>query len=306
MLSTAADPYDPRPSCTTGTDHSAKQDRRVARGAATPPPTRSRDWSTRAESGSPATRSAPAPSPTSARSTTASTRSPPGTTSAPPAPQARPVRVGLLAPPGEPADHQAGARDLQRLRAHADPVQRRSRPAGQERRASRPTRPPGSTRWSSPSAAARTTSRRSSPATPPSSSAPPACAAPTWSPGTRPPGSTSYVKCAGDAACKAEADRRLLTDRWRDDARGGQVDLGGDPNLYSFYFRSRFDLGNGGERRGDLRRHARRLRVDGARRPARRLRPRRRRLHSARRCARRRCGRLDRPRVRAAAARHGR
>ena len=31
-LSTAAKPYDPRPSCTSGTDHSAKQDRRVAAG----------------------------------------------------------------------------------------------------------------------------------------------------------------------------------------------------------------------------------------------------------------------------------
>ena len=51
-----------------------------------------------------------------------------------------------------------------------------------------------------------------------------------------------YVKCADGSACEAEADRRLLTDRWRDDARGGQVDVNGDPNLYSFYRRSRFDL----------------------------------------------------------------
>ena len=51
-----------------------------------------------------------------------------------------------------------------------------------------------------------------------------------------------YVKCADGSACEADADRRLLTDRWRDDARGGEVDAAGDPNLYSFYFRSRFDL----------------------------------------------------------------
>jgi dienelactone hydrolase len=51
-----------------------------------------------------------------------------------------------------------------------------------------------------------------------------------------------YVKCADGSTCEANADRRLLTDRWRDDARGGEVDAGGDPNLYSFYMRSRFDL----------------------------------------------------------------
>ena len=51
-----------------------------------------------------------------------------------------------------------------------------------------------------------------------------------------------YVKCAGGSACEAEADRRVLTDRWRADARGGQVDVNGDPNLYSFYRRSRYDL----------------------------------------------------------------
>jgi hypothetical protein len=55
-----------------------------------------------------------------------------------------------------------------------------------------------------------------------------------------------YVKCAGASACGADAGKRLRTDRWRADARGGQVDLGGDPNLYSFYLRSRFDLDNGG------------------------------------------------------------
>ncbi|MDX6583758.1 MAG: hypothetical protein QOI10_2942 [Solirubrobacterales bacterium] len=51
-----------------------------------------------------------------------------------------------------------------------------------------------------------------------------------------------YVKCADGSACEADADRRLLTDRWRDDARGGQVDTNGDPNDYSFYRHSRYDL----------------------------------------------------------------
>lgn len=51
-----------------------------------------------------------------------------------------------------------------------------------------------------------------------------------------------YVKCQGDAACEAEADRLLLTDRWRDDTSEGQVDVSGDPNLYSFYTRSRYDV----------------------------------------------------------------
>jgi dienelactone hydrolase len=45
-----------------------------------------------------------------------------------------------------------------------------------------------------------------------------------------------YVK--GDPG----ADRRLLSDRWRRDARGAAVDLKGDGNLFSFYYRSRLDV----------------------------------------------------------------
>ena len=55
-----------------------------------------------------------------------------------------------------------------------------------------------------------------------------------------------YVKCAAGSKCAADAERRLLTDRWRDDARGGAVDVSGDPNLYSFYFKSRYDIDNAG------------------------------------------------------------
>lgn len=38
------------------------------------------------------------------------------------------------------------------------------------------------------------------------------------------------------------ADERLLTTRWRNDRLGAAIDPEGDPNLYSFYFRSRLDL----------------------------------------------------------------
>jgi dienelactone hydrolase len=54
-----------------------------------------------------------------------------------------------------------------------------------------------------------------------------------------------YVKCPGaanPASCEADADARLLTDRWRDDAPGGAVDTNSDPNVFSFYFKSRFDF----------------------------------------------------------------
>ena len=51
-----------------------------------------------------------------------------------------------------------------------------------------------------------------------------------------------HVKCAGGAACERDADQRLLTDRWRDDLRSGQVDANADPNVFSFYRRSRYDF----------------------------------------------------------------
>jgi alpha-beta hydrolase superfamily lysophospholipase len=50
---------------------------------------------------------------------------------------------------------------------------------------------------------------------------------------------------AGDAT----ADRRLLTGRWRADRRGAEVDSAGDGNLFSFYSRSPLSVGlAGGER----------------------------------------------------------
>jgi dienelactone hydrolase len=54
-----------------------------------------------------------------------------------------------------------------------------------------------------------------------------------------------YVK--GDAS----AVKRLLTDRWRHDAAEGGVDPNGDPNMFSFYYRSRLDIGLPGGGRFD-------------------------------------------------------
>ena len=51
-----------------------------------------------------------------------------------------------------------------------------------------------------------------------------------------------YVKCQGHDHCKRGADRRLLTNRWRHDSGEGAVDPNGDPNMYSFYYRSRYDF----------------------------------------------------------------
>ena len=49
-----------------------------------------------------------------------------------------------------------------------------------------------------------------------------------------------YVK--GDPS----ADRRLVTDRWRHDSREAAVDPHGDGNMFSFYYRSRLDIGLAG------------------------------------------------------------
>ena len=71
-----------------------------------------------------------------------------------------------------------------------------------------------------------------------------------------------YVK--GDRT----ATERLLTTRWRHDAREAAVDPSGDGNLFSTYFRSRLDLGHDGGRRvtcEDLRAGARRWPPTGGR-----------------------------------------
>jgi dienelactone hydrolase len=51
-----------------------------------------------------------------------------------------------------------------------------------------------------------------------------------------------YTAAWFDKYLKADpsADRRLLTTRWLDDPRGAQIDPDGDGNLFSFYLRSRF------------------------------------------------------------------
>ncbi len=51
-----------------------------------------------------------------------------------------------------------------------------------------------------------------------------------------------YVKCGHRKRCEAKADRRLLTDGWRDDKLAQQVDTNNDPNDYSFYLRSQYAI----------------------------------------------------------------
>jgi dienelactone hydrolase len=50
-----------------------------------------------------------------------------------------------------------------------------------------------------------------------------------------------YVKGSG-----ADADKRLLTSRWRSDAAEAAVDPTGDGNMFSWYYRSRLDIGLSG------------------------------------------------------------
>jgi hypothetical protein len=82
-----------------------------------------------------------------------------------------------------------------------------------------------------------------------------------------------YVKCPGagkPVGCEARADRRLATSRWRDDEPGQAVDLNDDGNLFSFYFRSRMNVGaaRGGRLTcGDLRAGCPDLRGDRDARP---------------------------------------
>lgn len=74
-----------------------------------------------------------------------------------------------------------------------------------------------------------------------------------------------YVKCR-TPACKRRAHKRLLTDRWRHDPGSAAVDPDGDPNLYSFYLRSRYDLRRPGGRRvrcDDMRSGCPTMRPDG-------------------------------------------
>ena len=63
-----------------------------------------------------------------------------------------------------------------------------------------------------------------------------------------------YVK--GDAS----ADRRLLTTRWRSDALEAAIDPNHDGNMFSFYYRSRLDIGLARRRAVRVRGPAQRLR----------------------------------------------
>lgn len=76
------------------------------------------------------------------------------------------------------------------------------------------------------------------------------------------------VKCADRSSCEREADRRLLTDRWRNDPRSAAVDNNDDANAFSFYKRSLFDFDlarGGGAVCDDMRAGCASMRPDGLR-----------------------------------------
>ena len=210
----------------------------------------------RARSGSPATRSAPAPSPTSARSTTGSTRSSPGTTSAtgwrrnhpdvPPAPGHGPTTRR------SPSRRSACRTTTAWSQRRTDPGASRPDPEGSNG---------GFAAFKAAGVDSMQVNRRGG----------------THYEYSFIPGETAhplglatyrgmdmavwyttawfdrYVKCQGDSACQAEADQRLLTNRWRNDQAEGSGRPAADPNLYSFYKLSRFDLtdASGAERTCD-------------------------------------------------------
>jgi dienelactone hydrolase len=75
-----------------------------------------------------------------------------------------------------------------------------------------------------------------------------------------------YVRCQPSVRCKRRAATRLLSDRWRYDRRTGAIDPDGDPNMYSFYYRSGYDLrvpGAGRRVCGDMRAGCPSMRPDG-------------------------------------------
>ena len=63
---------------------------------------------------------------------------------------------------------------------------------------------------------------------------------------------------------QASADKRLLTERWREDPVEAAVDPNHDGNAFSFYYLSRLDIHLAKRRNVRLRGHARRLPGDGA------------------------------------------
>ncbi len=74
-----------------------------------------------------------------------------------------------------------------------------------------------------------------------------------------------YVGCE-KPRCRADAERRLLSNRWRNDDAGEAVDANGDANLFSFYSPSRYSLTKvNGERAvcEDMRKGCPSMRADG-------------------------------------------
>ncbi|HEY8001907.1 MAG TPA: calcium-binding protein [Solirubrobacterales bacterium] len=244
LLSTPSHPYDPRPSCTTGTDHSAKQNRRVAAGrnAAYNPLSNLVDAGRVGIAGHSLGASAvsyigqldnrvdaiaawdnlskPGESPVGSSPVCASGSSP-----RPPSPAITKPAIGIsndygIAPYPNTADPdpQTGNAGFAAYKAAGvDSMEFHVRGGTHEESAFIP----GMTTVVLGLASLRGTDMVAWYTT-------------AWF--------DKYVKCADGSSCERDADKRLLTDRWRADARGGQVDANGDPNLYSFYRRSRYDL----------------------------------------------------------------
>ena len=174
LLSTPGQPYDPRPSCGnanggTGTDHSPKHDARVAQGfTAAFNPTHSLVDPARVGHHRPLARRrrrllrrAGRPAGRRARRIRQPALPDGRADIGHPAGRCAHVPLGSRDPGRGAAQHEARARDLERLRADADAVHVRPGPGGQERRRSRASRPARTpTRCRSTSAAAPTTSPR--------------------------------------------------------------------------------------------------------------------------------------------------
>ena len=214
----------------TGTDHSAKAGSPRRRRASTPPTTRSPTWSIRAGSASPGTRSAPPAvsyvgqlddrvdaiaawdnlrAPSAGRTRPGPGGPPTCASGSSPRPTDLPITKPAL---GISNDY-----GIAPTPNTSDPD-----PAGGERRLPRPTRTAG---VDSMEFHIRGGTHEES-AFIPGNMTVPALGLATLRGGDLVAWYTTawfdhYVKCQGDAACEADADKRLLTDRWRNDARGG-------------------------------------------------------------------------------------
>ena len=198
-------------------------------------------WSIPRGSASQATPSAPGRSPTSARSTLEWTQSSPGTTCAPARNRSPRARLRSRAATRRRADHQAGARDVERLRADRRPLTDRPGPA--ERKNGGFARLQGRRRGLDAGQLRGGTHFEYS-----------------FIPGQTVPALgqatlrgidmvawytvawfDSYVKCTATRWRPADASSSPTAGETTS-ARRGRTSSPADPNLYSFYFRSRYSL----------------------------------------------------------------